>query len=310
MYYGIDIFGNKVNIEDSIKGDLYCCPVCGGSLIRKFGTQKAHHFAHKSMICDTWYHDNKGEWHKEMQSHFRPDQCEIRIDGENGEFHIADVFIEGKNKNIIMEFQHSPLTQSEFDERNSFYSYHKCKKSENGSLILNRVIWVFDYRDKRMFIDTDTEMYDMSMEKACKNSMCLSVLNEGERYEPTVQTQLFKEIGSHLYARIHWKRPVKIFKNAGSNVYIFFNVRQRRYITGTQEWNGHVSDWYRFITESDNPAESKRLSAFDDVLAEFLVFVSYEYPQFINRNKHLINSQLSHPNWLRGKCITYTDFFN
>ena len=150
MYFGIDSDGNKVHIENSVKGDSYSCPICGTPLIRKFGSIVSHHFAHKSAQCDPWYHDNKGPWHKEMQSHFRPEQCEVRIDGKCGEFHIADVFIEHTDRpNTIIEFQHSSISIEEFDKRNDFYTTNNT----NDNYDYNEIIWVFDYNHKDMFID-------------------------------------------------------------------------------------------------------------------------------------------------------------
>ena len=98
MYYGINKHGVKVPIEHSEAGSEYTCPVCSGLLIRKCGQIRTHHFAHKTALCDTWYHENKGEWHRKWQSQFSDECCEVRIDGENGEFHIADVFIKGEKK--------------------------------------------------------------------------------------------------------------------------------------------------------------------------------------------------------------------
>lgn len=304
MRFGLDAKGEKINISDSVKDGTYRCPVCNGLLVRKCGTQRVHHFAHKHKLCDPWYHDNKGEWHKNMQSHFRPEQCEVRIDGSGGEFHIADVFIEGKNRNMVIEFQHSSMSQKEFDERNRFYSKHGCRVV-NGKPVDNLIIWVFDYRERRMFIDLGHEPVFKSengyrSELTSENDMCASLLQDREKRRKFFLTQTYVKPDVGVYAHINWKRPSRIFSRANSNVVVFFDVVQRRYIKGMQRHRYTKPTWYyKYLSEE---ADVKC----DDTLGNFLVQVSF----YRRCNLSKINEGLrSHPENLHGKCLKHEDFF-
>ena len=328
MNFGINREGKKVFIENSVEGEAYRCPLCGKPLIRKIGQIKAPHFAHKNKCCDPWSHDNKGPWHKKMQSQYLPEQCEVRIDGENGEFHSADVVIEEEWRNIIIEFQHSPITQKEFDERNRFYSTYGRKQAPDGKYYPNKVVWLFDFRDKRMFIDTDVIKIGMDdrMEKACENEMCISAVPGNCRFSDQDRTQAYRPVNQSKYARIIWKRPSKMFKNVPPNVHIYFDVRQRRYVTGTHEWKGHESEWYNFLSEiyaerhpfykkflkRKNAKKDDLYGLFKDSLDEFLVFASYDSldEEEMEMNSNLINYDLkNHPDRIIGVPLTHSEFF-
>lgn len=122
--------GNPVWIDDAIKGEEYFCPVCDKPLIVKaVNSEIATHFAHKkgSGCFDNWSHD-MSEWHRAWQEKF-PEQCREVVVESNGVKHRADVFI----NNVVIEFQHSPITYEEILERNAFYL--SCG---------HPVVWVFD----------------------------------------------------------------------------------------------------------------------------------------------------------------------
>src|SRR5690606_39053089 len=69
--------------------------------------------------CDTWS-EGETEWHREWKNKFDVNQQEIiQYDPESGEKHIADVYIESKN--LVIEFQHSPIGSDEIKARESFY---------------------------------------------------------------------------------------------------------------------------------------------------------------------------------------------
>ena len=157
-------------------------------------------------------------------------------------------------------------------------------------------------------IDLDPEMYGMEerMEKANENKDCL-FLAKGKRnvFEEDVMTQSYKDPDISLYARVIWKRPSRIFDDAGKNVRIFFHVKQRRYLTGTNvSWNGFKNEWTKYLAEIYKDEET------DDTLAEFFVFASYEDPQYLHWNYHLINRSLSDPGIIIGRCCPYDDFFS
>lgn len=135
MYYAKNEAGNTICIEDSIPDHRYTCPVCGGEMRRKMGKIKQHHFAHITAECDPWYSENKGPWHRKMQSLF-PAECQEVAKEMDGERHIADVYIPTYESAVIIEFQHSPISPEEYEARNDFWSY------------FGTVIWVFDLSEK------------------------------------------------------------------------------------------------------------------------------------------------------------------
>ena len=132
MFVAADKDGNRVFIEDAVKGTEYFCPVCGRRVIikAKESLAMAQHFAHKKGegCPDKWKYDEKSEWHRAWQDRF-PKECRERVVENNGVKHRADVLING----TVIEFQHSHITAKEIAERNKFYTESGCK-----------VVWVFD----------------------------------------------------------------------------------------------------------------------------------------------------------------------
>lgn len=81
------------------------------------------------------------DWHFGWQSKFPIENREVVVE-KDGVVHRADILI----KNTVIEFQHSPISGEEFEERNSFYKncgYH--------------VVWLFDAADK-MKLDDCSEL--------------------------------------------------------------------------------------------------------------------------------------------------------
>ncbi len=142
MYIANDKNKNRTHILDVVEKEKYYCPICNEELvIKNKGTINAHHFAHKSnSICQTkdgWHYDMT-EWHYQWQSQFPLENQEIVFQKDN-KIHRADIFI----NNTIIEFQHSPIEEVEFYDRNDFYNDLGYK-----------VIWIFDVQDKEVeFID-------------------------------------------------------------------------------------------------------------------------------------------------------------
>ena len=146
MLFANDYKGHRVNAEYAIKGQKYYCPICDEDLVLKQGDFKIDHFAHKkgSLCSDSWSSD-MSEWHLGWQRRF-PDDCqEVVRESEDGERHRADVLIE--DSRIVIEFQHSPLSQKEFRERSDFYNKLEYK-----------IIWLFDmsdaFKEERLSIKT------------------------------------------------------------------------------------------------------------------------------------------------------------
>lgn len=133
--------GLVVYIDDADPAQQYYCQVCDQPVMQKRGEIRIHHFSHYSPhgthadivpCCDHWSYDMT-EWHMGWQRRFSSDDIE-KVLTAGKEKHIADLLI---NK-IIVEFQHSPISLDDFNERNEFYTRLGYK-----------VIWVFDLIEER-----------------------------------------------------------------------------------------------------------------------------------------------------------------
>lgn len=128
-----DYNDNRVHIDDTHSNQQYYCPSCGVPLVVKKGDIRHHHFAHSAHCpCkDSWERNKEydtSSWHIGWQSLFPQKNQEITLSlGETK--HRADVII-GKT---VVEFQHSLLPASKFDDRNNFYFNLGYK-----------VVWLFD----------------------------------------------------------------------------------------------------------------------------------------------------------------------
>lgn len=105
-----------------------CC-VCGDDMISKCGQYVRWHWAHKSRkTCDAWQ-ESETDWHRYWKNAF-PIDCQevVHIDRMTGEKHIADV---KTPSGVVVEVQHSPITDKETRSRESFY---------------REMIWIVDAR--------------------------------------------------------------------------------------------------------------------------------------------------------------------
>ncbi|MGO7866166.1 CoiA-like domain protein (plasmid) [Rhizobium ruizarguesonis] len=107
------------------------CPTCGSAMVAKCGPRILHHWAHAGRRnCDPWW-ENETVWHREWKERF-PESCrEISHMAPDGEIHRADI---KTPTGIVIEVQHSSMTDAERLSRESFY----------GNLV-----WVIDGRGFR-----------------------------------------------------------------------------------------------------------------------------------------------------------------
>lgn len=151
MFIANDIDGNRITIEEACNAIVYYCPICGAELIQKRGDKKVAHFAHRNGSlehCDSWKYD-MSDWHRDWQNKFPVDCQEVVVEYSN-EKHRADILI----GDTVVEFQHSPLRNAEFLERNRFYTAAGY-----------RVIWLFDVIelvDKEAIVAEDNKIYQYS----------------------------------------------------------------------------------------------------------------------------------------------------
>ena len=94
------------------------CPMCGSEMVAKCGSRVMHHWAHhRSRNCDPWW-ENETPWHREWKNLY-PIHCrEVSHTAEDGEIHRADV---KTPTGIVVELQHSTMSDNERIARESFY---------------------------------------------------------------------------------------------------------------------------------------------------------------------------------------------
>jgi competence protein CoiA len=94
------------------------CPLCSAVMIAKCGPRIMHHWAHTgSRNCDPWW-ENETSWHREWKNLFPEDCREISHTAPDGEIHRADI---KTPTGIVIEVQHSSMTDAERFSRESFY---------------------------------------------------------------------------------------------------------------------------------------------------------------------------------------------
>jgi len=94
------------------------CPICGCELIAKCGTRVMHHWAHhRPKDCDPWW-ENETPWHRQWKNEYPLDCREVSHTADDGEIHRADI---KTPTGIVIEVQHSTMTDAERDSREEFY---------------------------------------------------------------------------------------------------------------------------------------------------------------------------------------------
>ncbi|MGG7060148.1 competence protein CoiA [Clostridium nigeriense] len=138
MFSALDINENLIDIDFAVKNanNKYYCRSCKGELIIKKGNVRINHFAHKNKCECNDYHENMSEWHRYWQKKFPIKNREVPLKIDNSirrKFEKterrADVLCYG----YVIEFQNSPITSKEFDERTWFYNS-----------LGKKVVWIFN----------------------------------------------------------------------------------------------------------------------------------------------------------------------
>lgn len=122
----------RIAADAATSQDTYRCPVCKNPVILKAGSIKIHHFAHAQLMDCKNDDSEMSEWHVEWQKSFGLHNAEVIINIGNYT-HIADINL----NNVVVEFQHSPITYKEAKKRTVFYTLDNRK-----------LFWIFDFRDK------------------------------------------------------------------------------------------------------------------------------------------------------------------
>ncbi len=103
--------------SEAISGQHGVCPFCRQPVIAKCGRKRISHWAHKAnYVCDRWW-ESEEEWHRTWKSFFPADWQEKRCSNED-EWHVADICTD---YGLVIEFQHSHLSETERETRENFY---------------------------------------------------------------------------------------------------------------------------------------------------------------------------------------------
>lgn len=132
MFVAINEQNQRVPAGKAERETEYFCPVCKGKVRLRIGKINAAHFSHISAECQDHWHYDMSEWHYSMQNRFPEEQREVVVK-HGSEIHRADIL----HGNYIIEFQHSPISKDEINERNRFYTaagFH--------------IAWVFDVQEQ------------------------------------------------------------------------------------------------------------------------------------------------------------------
>jgi hypothetical protein len=131
MIIAINSKDQRIIADDANKLEKYRCPFCKTPVVLKSGSIKIHHFAHQTVL-DCKNNDREmTEWHIDWQKSFGLENSEVIMSLGN-HTRISDINI----KNIVVEFQHSPITYKEAKKRTVFYT-------QDGK----KCFWIFDFRE-------------------------------------------------------------------------------------------------------------------------------------------------------------------
>lgn len=132
MLIALNHDNQRIPADSANPQDTFLCPFCKKLVILKAGSIKIHHFAHAQILECKNDDSQMSEWHVEWQKSFGLENAEVILDiGKHT--HIADINI----NNVVVEFQHSPITYKEVKKRTVFYTQDHRK-----------LFWIFDFRDK------------------------------------------------------------------------------------------------------------------------------------------------------------------
>lgn len=180
MRIALDQNGIRIDAKQASKSQSYTCPICGEQVLLKATKSSSicPYFSHRANTeCDSWKSDMTS-WHYEWQEKFPVENREIVLSCGDIK-HRADVLI----NDIVIEFQHSPLSEEDFQARNEFYI-------TSGK----HLIWIFDMSEKITILYP--QLTANSIEKKLKLSRFKSYF---KGYNPNNGYSLFFQDNNALY---------------------------------------------------------------------------------------------------------------
>lgn len=216
---------------EALPGAHGICPTCGAAMIAKCGPRVLHHWAHASRRdCDPWW-ENETPWHREWKNLFPADCREVSHTALDGEIHRADI---KTPTGIVIEIQHSAMTDAERCSRESFYGnlvwvvdgrsfrdnfdiYHLLP--DPASELARDLVWAKATREMQgaarglFFRMSEALSEDAGVTKATLRSGWIHSIREIEEQVNASYR------GHHQY---HWVRPRRTWLDATCPVYIDF----------------------------------------------------------------------------------------
>lgn len=128
MMFANDAAGEPVDADMAMPDGTYFCPKCGDEVrvVRRNGRA---FFVHPVSSGHGRGRTGMTDWHDAWQKSF-PENCREVVFDSGGVRHRADVLI----GSVVLEFQHSGISDAEWSSRSSFYG-PDCEKA---------VFWVYD----------------------------------------------------------------------------------------------------------------------------------------------------------------------
>ncbi|WPZ00076.1 competence protein CoiA [Christiangramia sp. OXR-203] len=202
------------------------CPCCKSEVRSYCGPEKVNHWKHKALQdCDNWY-ERETEWHREWKNNFDSEYQEIvKLDPENGEKHIADIYLDYKD--LVIEIQHSPIKINEIESRENFYK---------------KMIWIIDLipyqKNIKLFSDIksnfgeeveyawakreDAKYRKLKKEGRLKEAEEVRKDNSGWKYIDYFEKKYFPYTAKNDYYLMVWKYQHKRWDEAKTP--IFFDM--------------------------------------------------------------------------------------
>lgn len=179
MFQAKDIHENTIDIDDSLDGEIYHCPLCRALMVRRINTTvRRPHFAHKSgSNCDSWY-KSTSLWQEKWISLFNKEEREVPIIEDEKNKHFLPVLIddkEKKRKTALLFFDNLPSTKRLFEQWDFF-----LKHTDRIIIIING--YTKAIKLEHPYLNSIFLNYASSIEGKYKNRYSFSWAHAGSKY--------------------------------------------------------------------------------------------------------------------------------
>lgn len=173
------------------------CPICKSEMRGYAGPLKINHWKHiSSANCDSWF-EPETEWHREWKSMF-PSEWQETIMEKEGIKHIADIY--NPRKELIIEFQNSPMSIDVLQKRETFY---------------DRMIWVVNVAPYFKNITLEKSWHDCFSERISNpaESRYNRIDNSFDRVvSRIISIYTLKLDGASTWAKMQVEKLVSVFE--------------------------------------------------------------------------------------------------